>query len=376
MPDKILLKDILFNKTKVAQLADEITQHYPSFRKNDFIHEVVSQFSQLELKQRISWISQCLRKYLPPDYKDAVKIILKSLPQSNNPNLTDDDFGDFIHAPYADFIAKYGCNKPDLQLSFHALKEITQRFSAEDAIRYFINAFPNETMVELLKWSKDSHYHVRRLVSEGTRPKLPWSQKISIDAKEAIPLLDNLFSDKTRFVTRSVANHLNDISKTNPDLVLEVLKKWQVSGKQDVAEMNFINKHSLRTLIKKGYAPAFSFLQFSQKVDVKLSNFKIENDLVKIGSALTFSFSLTAAKDENLLIDYGIFFQNKKGEMNSKKVFKLKKININKNQTIYIQKAHPMREHMTTRTIYPGKHKVEIQINGNVFISEIFQIVR
>ena len=156
---------------------------------------------------------ECLKKYLPADYAEAVNILLKALPEPLNENRTDDDFGDFIYAPYSDFVAHYGCIEANLAFSLAALKEMTKRFSAEDAIRYFINAFPKETLKTLYAWTSDSNYHVRRLCSEGTRPKLPWSQKINIPPEDALPILHALFADKTRYVTRSVANHLNDIAK-------------------------------------------------------------------------------------------------------------------------------------------------------------------
>ncbi len=376
MATKTLLKDLLFNEGKVKQITEEITSIYPRFDKTDFTKETVQRFPELELKQRISWIRECLRKYLPQDYRQAVDILLGSLPKPNNPDLTDNDFGDFIYAPYAEFVAMYGRNKSDLQFSLAALKEITQRFSAEDAIRYFINDFPDETLKELLKWTKDSHYHVRRLSSEGTRPKLPWSQKISIPPEDTLHILDNLFTDRTRFVTRSVANHLNDISKINPDLVLKTLNKWKSSGKQSQKEMEYIINHSLRTLVKQGYSQAFTFLNFSNQAEIILSEFEIANDQIKIGNKLGFSFTLKALKDENVLIDYIISFQNKKGEMNSKKVFKIKKLTMKKNQTLQVQKTHPLREQMTTRTIYPGKHNLAIQINGKIAASKLFEVIK
>ncbi len=240
------------------------------------------------------------------------------------------------------------------------------RFSAEDAIRYFINAYPKQTLAALLRFSRDRHYHVRRLASEGTRPKLPWAQKINIPIQDPLPILDNLFSDKTRFVTRSVANHLNDISKINPELTLMTLKIWQQSGKQDPKEMEYITNHSLRTLIKQGYKNAITYLNFSIEPEVTISDFTIIKNPVKIGTSLDFALTLTALKEEQVLIDYIISYQNKKGAMSSKKIFKIKKLNMLKNQKLTIQKRHPMRENMTTRTLYPGEHKIEIQINGKI----------
>lgn len=220
MKKKFSLKDFLFNPEKVNKIAHEIKKVYPAFNQKLFVTTTLKKFPQLELKARISWIRENLKNFLPDDYRKAVNILLKALPAPNDNTLTDNDFGEFIYAPYTDFVAQYGLAPQDLSFSLNAIREMTQRFSAEDSIRYFINAHPTQTLKELLKWSRDKHYHVRRLTSEGTRPKLPWAQKINISAHQALPILNNLFYDKARYVTRSVANHMNDISKAHPDLVL------------------------------------------------------------------------------------------------------------------------------------------------------------
>lgn len=364
MPEKFSLKDFLFNETKVTQVAENIQKTYPEFQIEKFIKRVVDKFPELKLKERITWIVENFKEFLPQDYRQAVQILLNSLPPENDNTKSDDDFGDFIYAPFSEFVARYGCNKNDLFFSLNALKEITTRFSAEDSIRYFINAFPEETLKELLKWSSDPHYHVRRLASEGTRPKLPWSQKISISPEEALPILNNLYFDKTRFVTRSIANHMNDISKSNPELVLKTLKKWKESKKQNSKEMDFIIIHSLRTLVKLGNPEAIKFLGFSPNPQVEVLDFKIKDSPIKIGDTLEFEFKIKSKEDEKLIIDYIIYFQDKRGNGNSKKVFKIKKIEMKKSEVIIIQKKHPFRKNMTTRKLYPGKHKIELQING------------
>ncbi|MFM6972664.1 MAG: DNA alkylation repair protein, partial [Alphaproteobacteria bacterium] len=127
---KVLLKDLLFNEAKLIKISQEIQVVYPDFQKNDFIIEAINKFNNLELKARISWTSQCLKKYLPSNYKDAVNILIKALPIENNPDLDDKDFGDFIYASYGEFVAKYGCDRANLELSLNALYEITKRFSA------------------------------------------------------------------------------------------------------------------------------------------------------------------------------------------------------------------------------------------------------
>ena len=363
MREKVLLKDILFNKKKVEQIALEIHSVYPSFKKNEFVRDVVKEFPKLELKARITWIAEVLKKYLPNNYKDAVHTLVTALPAPNNPALLDDDFGDFIYAPYAEYVAKNGCTKAYLQFSLKSLYEMTQRFSAEDAIRYFINAFPDETLKVLLLWTKDSHYHVRRLCSEGTRPKLPWSQKINIPVSAPLPILENLFADNTRFVTRSVANHMNDVSKIDADLALETLKNWQKSGKQKPEEMTYIIRHALRTLVKQGNPKAMAILGFRHEQNVTVSKFLVSKQ-VKMNTALEFSFAVKADEDSNVLVDYILYFQSKSGKLNSKKVFKLTKLGLARNKSIVVSKRHMLRQGMTTRTLYPGKHEIEIQING------------
>lgn len=371
MTEKVLLKDLLFNKAKVEQIAGEIHGVHLSFQKNEFVRDVIVKFPEFELKARISWITECLKKHLPSEYKRAVGILIKALPAPNNPELSDDDFGDFIYAPYAEYVAKNGCDKEHLGFSLRAFREMTTRFSSEDAIRYFINAFPKETLKELLAWTTDSHYHVRRLCSEGTRPKLPWSQKINILVSAPLPILDNLFSDKTRFVTRSVANHINDISKIDPDLAIDTLTKWQKSGKQKPEEMDYIVKHALRTLIKQGNPKAMKMLGFCHAIQVSVSKFLVPQQ-VKINTALEFSFSIQSEEDSNVLIDYILYFQNRVGKLNSKKVFKLTRLALTKGEPVIVSKRHMLREHMTTRTLYPGRHEIEIQINGKRLAKESF----
>lgn len=374
MKEKFSLKDHLFNSEKVAFLAETISKVYPEFESSRFQKEVVDAFPVLELKQRIAHIRDCLKKHLPTDYTEAVAIILKALPPPLDETLTDNDFGNFIHAPYSDFVAHYGCSREHLGFSLSALKEITKRFTCEDAIRYFINAFPKETMALLTEWSSDNNYHVRRLCSEGTRPKLPWSQKINIDVAETLPILNQLYADRTRYVTRSVANHLNDIAKSRPDLALKTLKNWQKSQKQTDAEMAFITKHALRTLVKEGHNEALFLLGFGNSDNILISNLAYDNS-VKIGTALSFSFTLTAQEGKNVVIDYIVYFQSKQGTLSNRKVFKLKSFDIAANVPMMITKNHVFRSDMTTRQLYRGLHRLEIQINGTVLDSFEFDLV-
>ena len=318
-----LLKDQLFNKLKVTKIANEIKAVYPQFESKKFINRVTKKFPELELLERLLWIRDCLRDFLPGDYTVAVGILLESLPPPCDPALSDNDFGDFIYGPYGAYVAEYGCNQKNLQFSLDTIKEMTTRFSCEFPIRSFINTFPRVTLGELQKWTTDKHYHVRRLASEGTRVKLPWAKNIIIDYTEPLPILDTLYADTTRFVTRSVANHMNDISKIDPQLVITTLKRWQKSGKQSVAEMQFIVRHSLRTLEKQGYPAALTLLGFAP-AEVKLTKLQIKESKVVIGGTLEFSFNVTstARTTQSLLIDYHLYFKKKNGAL-TPKTFKI-----------------------------------------------------
>ncbi len=367
------LKDQLFNQEKVIYLAGLFTAVYPQFQAESFIEQTVSAFPDLELKQRIDHISSTLQAFLPSQYPDALDIILKALPPELDPTKKDDDFGDFIISPLSHFVATYGCSAEHVTISLRGLKAITKRFSAEDSIRAFINAFPDQTMAFLKKCARDSNYHVRRLASEGTRPKLPWAQKLTIEYKRPLPLLDMLFTDKTRYVTRSVANHLNDISKIDPDLVIETLARWQNTKLQTEKEMAFIAKHSLRTLVKQGNMDAFKLLGFGETPDITITTFESSTPQVKVGEAFLFELAFTSNKKQNLIVDYIMTFATD-GKKAGKKVFKLKQLELEAYETVKLKKKHPMRL-MTTRRLYEGEHTISLQINGQLFGDLAFDLV-
>ncbi|MCG8652867.1 MAG: DNA alkylation repair protein [Pirellulales bacterium] len=367
------LKDQLFNRDRVLFLANLFHAADSVFDPQAFVREVMKQLPKLELKQRIVWIAEVLQRYLPQEFPEAAAKIAAALPPPLDEHLTDDDFGDFIFAPLGEFVARNGMAKKHLRLSLRTLKEITKRFSMEDAIRHFIRKFPDPTLTELTKWSKDRNYHVRRLVSEGTRPSLPWSGRIGLDVTATIDLLDNLHCDNTRFVTRSVANHLNDIAKTNPQLVLATLSRWQDLGRQDPDELNWMTRHALRTLIKQGNPEALKLLGFRPNPKINVSEITLQQDTVRPGEALEFSVTLTAGREEALLVDYVIDFVKSNGKT-APKVFKATKLKLKKNESKTVTKRHPLRADATTFTLYPGTHRLSIQINGSVFTSRSFEL--
>jgi 3-methyladenine DNA glycosylase AlkC len=359
------LKDLLFNEAKIKRLAEEIQKVYPTFAGKQFCQKIVSAFPEQELMERIVGIRDVLFEFLPKDYLAAVKIIIAALPPPLDPAKFDNDFGEFIYAPYSYYIAKYGCSKKYLKVSLKALEEITKRFSAEAALRDFINEFPAETLAAVVRWSKAKNYHVRRLASEGTRPNLPWAKKITYDAQVMLPILDTLHADRTRYVTRSVANHLNDISKFDADLVIDTLKRWQKEKKQTEVELQFIIKHALRTLIKNGHSEAQALLGFSSpKVVVKTVLTKKQ---LKVGETQFFTVTVTnqGQESQSILVHYLIHFKKANGTK-APKVFLLGKKILGPKEIITLTKSHGLKP-MTTRVLHSGEHLLEIKINGVSF---------
>ncbi len=361
----VRLKDELFHRGKVDMLAARFSAVYTPFDAKSFVQEVMAQLPHLALKERVMYIADVLAAYLPADFAQAAEVIVKVLPAPLDPNRTDNDFGDFIYAPLGAFVAKRATSKAELHSALATLREITMRFSMEDAIRTFLNTYPEETLTILKQWTHDEHYHVRRLVSEGTRPRLPWSCSVSLRPEQTIPLLDALYADSTRYVTRSVANHLNDIAKTNPTLVLHTLRRWRKEGRQNKRELQWMARHALRTLVKRGHKDALRFLGYRQNPEIKVRRFSVSKRSLKIaaGDALSFSFDISAQRNEKLMIDYVIDFVKAGGE-HRPKVFKCKTLSIKRGQTVTVHKTHPFYADATTYTLYPGVHSIALQING------------
>jgi 3-methyladenine DNA glycosylase AlkC len=368
------LKDHLFNRERLDYLGGLFQKADARFDAKAFVRETSKAFAELELKERITHIAVKLEDYLEADFRISAKQIVAALPERLDPSRTDDDFGDFIFAPLGEFVVRNGLHDKHVSLSLKTLKEITQRFSMEYAIRAFINAHPDKTLAELTKWSKDKNYHVRRLVSEGTRPGLPWASRLSLDPTVPIGLLDTLHTDPTRYVTRSVANHLNDISKSQPELVLEALSRWQTAGKQVEAELQWMARHALRTLVKQGHVDALEFLGFATQSKIEVTGMKLTPPRLYPGEAFEVCLTLKAKRAENLVIDYEIDFA-KAGGKRSRKIHKLKQIKLEPGESVTVRKRHPLRANATTFTLYPGTHFVTVQINGRPLEKLSFELL-
>jgi 3-methyladenine DNA glycosylase AlkC/uncharacterized protein YozE (UPF0346 family) len=373
MKEKFSLKDQLFNEISVRKLSDEIHQVSSMFEKEAFYTEVLSAFPELALKERMYHIRDMLTKYLPQTYEEALSVILQALPEALDTLKEDDDFGNFIYAPYGEFVVYHGCNVKYLNISLQALREITKRFSVEFAIRDFINDYPEETMDMLKACASSKNYHERRLASEGSRPKLPWAKKLTIDYRNTMLILDKLYFDKTRYVTRSVANHLNDIAKMDAALVLSTLKKWKASGKQEPKEMAYMISHALRTLVKEGNEEAMELLGYKSLPKIILSELRLFQEEIKVGEALYFEFQVEARESCKLMLDYIVHFKTKSGKA-SPKAHKIKKLSLKNKECTTISKKHLFKAGMTTRKLYAGEHKVELQINGKRYSLGVFNL--
>ena len=363
------LKDHLFNKDTVSLLASGLSRVLDNFDEHTFTTKAVRAFEGKELKERIGVLVDYLAKVLSDDFEIACRQILIALPEPLDPAKSDNDFGSFIYESYNSYIAKHGCNDRYFDIAMQMFYETTKRFSAEFAIRYFIRFDEDRAFAYLREWTESDNYHVRRLVSEGSRPRLPWGGTINTDHSKIIRLLDRLYYDETRYVVRSVANNLNDISKIDPLLILTTLKRWKKAKKHQVKEFAYLERHALRTLIKSDHEPTLEYLGYRKDVSCSIRDFT-HHDEVLLGQYQELSFSLTADDPGRYLIDYKIYFKKADGT-HKPKVFKIKDISLEAGEQVRIRKRYPMRP-MSTRALYLGEHYIAVQINGKEYCRKPF----
>lgn len=367
------LKDQLFNAEKVRYLADLFAAADARFMSEKFQADVMARLTTLELKERINWIATCLADHLPGDLPDTAPVLRAALPPPLDPTRTDDDFGDFIFAPLGEFIVRAGV--PDhVDLALDLIEAITQRFSMEWAVRPLLNHCPDLVLGRMGQWVKHDSYHVRRLASEGTRPRLPWGQAVGLALEQPLDLLDHLHADHTRFVTRSVANHLNDITKKDPDLVMDRLEAWAGQGAQTTAELGWMTRHALRGLIKSGHPRAMAMLGFDPDADISCDILIAPGDVV-IDGKLAFTCRISAAQKTPVLVDYVLWFRKADGGLRSK-VFKLKTGVVQAGKPLVMAKSHRLKGNATTFRLFPGAHRVDLQVNGRLRASAGFELTR
>ncbi len=361
MADKFSLKDHLFNAETLARLGAEYAAALPHFDAERFQAEALSGFPERELMARMEWMADCLEGQLADDFPTMADQIQAALAKRLDPALTDDDFGHFIHALPGILAVRHGL-EDHRERALDLLYEATQRFSMEFYIRPFLNRWPEETLARMAIWARDDNYHVRRLVSEGTRPKLPWAKAVTLTSNQTVPLLDHLHADATRYVTRSVANHLNDIAKIQPDLVIDLLQRWATAEQQSAKELAWVTRHALRTLVKQGHSGALELLGYRGDIDVA-ATLKLSQTSYAIGDVLEMECTLQAPTALPVLVDYRIVFARPGGK-SAEKVFKLKVGQIAAGKPLLLTKKHRLKGDASTFTLYPGAHKIILQVNG------------
>ncbi len=350
----------LYTKTLIDNLSEAIVKHYTDFNYRQFKRYVFDQdWQQRELKQRLRHITRGLHQFLPDSYSKALKILK---PVSKN-------LSGFEYMIFPDYVELYGMDHFDESIA--ALEHFTRYSTSEMAVRPFIIQYPKKMMAQMLRWSRSDNYHVRRLSSEGCRPRLPWAMALPGFKKDPAPvlkILERLKQDESEYVRRSVANNLNDISKDHPRLVLKLARQWH--GRHP--DTDWLVKHACRTLLKKGNSTAMRLFGLKKPSHVTLTKFKVDKT-VKRGDSLSFSFALTTQKKSlgKLRVEYALGFLRANGTQ-SEKVFKISEA-VYQHNARTIRKNHSFKP-ISTRRYYPGKHSVVIIINGLEFARRNFHL--
>jgi len=364
----VLSKEVI-NCQNVHELGKRVLSEWSEFDLESFDSEVANNLSTQGLSERIQQVRKSLYNHLPKSYEQSLAIILRALPSILPKDAFDTKLdlasqNGFIMISLTAFVSRYGIDH--YQLSMNALKEMTKRFSAEGSIRYFIVRYPAQVLETFSRWVTDDSAHVRRLVSESTRPRLPMMMALpefKKDPTPILPFLESLKNDSELFIRRSVANNLNDIAKDNPDVVTSLLKRW---NDDKSANMTWLIKHALRTLEKQGDVNALKLLGFSENPSISVETFSLKTSEINLGEQLELSLQLNTSgnNDENLLIDYVIYHMKANGKL-LPKVFKWTKKKTAKNSQLTLAKKHNIKP-ISTRKYYPGRHEVHLQINGKV----------
>ena len=306
------LKDMFLTNESVTKMAYVIKNYFPGFDKQALKKLVFNEnFEDKELKERMRHVTICLQELLPKDFKLAVEILKKSAPTVKG----------FEAMCLPDFVELYG--QEDWDNSLPALKCFTQFSSSEFAIRPFLDKDPEKGMKFMHECAEDEHKNVRRFASEGCRPRLPWAMalpKFKKDPSLIVQVLEKLKNDDSEFVRRSVANNLNDISKDNPDITLDVCEKWFGKTK----ETDAIVKHACRSLLKSGNKRALILFGFGDPAKIKIENLNLNEESIKIGDELHLSFDLNVNEKKacKIRLEYAVFYMKANGKL-AKKIFQI-----------------------------------------------------
>jgi 3-methyladenine DNA glycosylase AlkC len=358
------LKD-MYNPAFFADLTAALTAVSPVFDAETFRARIYDDaWEARPLKNRVRHIAMTLHGLLPDDYRSALEVLLAAAPHLSQ-------YG-FQLMFLPDFVELYGLD--DWDASLPALETFTQLCSSEFAVRPFILQDSGRMMDQMLRWTGHENHHVRRLASEGCRPRLPWAMALPPFKRDPMPVLavlERLKNDSSEYVRRSVANNLNDIAKDNPDAVIATLRRWQIEPGEGTA---WITRHSLRTLIKSGHMEALDLLGYQAGSGLTVRAFQLGSDTIQVGDSLSFAFEIESAADaaQDLMIDYIVYFVKANGKR-APKVFKLAQRKINPGETLCIEKRHSFKP-ITTRVYYPGEHALALKINGQEFEGGLFTL--
>jgi 3-methyladenine DNA glycosylase AlkC len=364
-----------FSPALVRRLAESIQRVHPAFDTKAFVRSATKGLDDLELLDRGKHIAQALAGHLPTNYADAIAILLRSLgPEHESEELIGAGMAPFFYYPHTVFVAEHGLDH--FELSMKAQYELTRRFSAEGSIRTFIAHDPERTLAQLKAWTRDPNAHVRRLVSEGTRLRLPWAMRVpwlDRNPERVVALLEILKDDPATVVRRSVANNLNDLGKVHPALLAEVCEQWLMDATPD---RRALVEHALRSAVKRGDDRALRLLGYGAKPSVSVENVRFTPKRVAVGGrvAMTFDVRSTARVEQELLVDVAVHFVKANGKP-SRKVFKLKRVKLAARDHVELRMSISLAVH-TTRKPQPGKHSVDVIVNGAVFPASAFEVTR
>ena len=338
-------------------------------------------FEQLGLMDRGRRLSGVLGQFLPSDFRQAAPLLVQTMGQPmgldtrGEPVAPGDVVSSFYHLPHSMYIAEHGLDHlPEAMQVQHAL---TQRFTAEFSLRPFLQAHTQATLAYLAQWASDPSAHVRRAVSEATRPRLPWAARLPDfvrDPSPVLPLLARLRDDSSSYVRRSVANHLNDIGKDHPELLTDTARQW-LDDAPVPASRQALLRHALRTAIKRGDAQALALFGHGQASVLQIHSANITPSKARIGDSVTLHCTLhnPSAQAASALADWRVFYIKANGSL-SPKVFKGWKLTLAPGATGTLSKRHSLRP-VTTRTLYPGRHRIELQVNGEVCAQASFDLL-
>lgn len=367
----------LINKKLVEGMALHFQKHWQKFDAKGFVSAATEDLESLELKARTDRITEVMLKYLPADFEKAGHVMLASLGTPlgcsvSGGTVDENGIAGWAVMPMTHYVGLRGHNHFDLSMKL--FKEMTKRASSEFGIRFFLIESPVETLSVLKTWSSDKDQHVRRLISEGTRPRLPWAMRLPAFIKDPSPvidLLERLKDDDSEYVRRSVANNLNDIAKDHPEVVADIAELWMKGANK---EGNRMIRHACRTLVKSGHKKTLKVLGY-ETPKIRQACVDILTPQVVFGDALQFKLSISSSlnQDQALAIDYIIHHQKANGTT-SPKVFKWRTMTLPANGTLASMRKHVIKK-ITTRVYYPGLHTLEVMVNGVSAGKADFQLI-